>query len=130
MTNRSPQPSATCQPYGMVRAGSGEVVVDVADAAVTRLLELLERRPSLFGPLGRASGHGGSRGRHAAIVELLADPDVRGACTVHLSVEDAVQLATEIIAAATPNHSPGLARISVGGRGKNETTDHVGKDAR
>jgi hypothetical protein len=58
MTNRSPQPPATCQPYGMVRAGSGEVVV------------------------------------------------------------------------ATPNHSPSLTRISVGGRGKNETTDQEGKDAR
>jgi hypothetical protein len=68
--------------------------------------------------------------RHRAIIALRDDRSIRDACTVHLSVEDAVQLATEIIAAATPNHSPGLARISVGGRGKNETTDHVGKDAR
>jgi hypothetical protein len=29
----------------MVRAGSGEVVVDVTDAALTRLLELLDRPP-------------------------------------------------------------------------------------
>lgn len=111
------------------------MLLDVVDAALTRLVELLERRPQLLGSLASAS-HSASnvtsragRYRLDALLELRADPHVRDACTVHLSLEDAVQLATEIIAAASPDHSPGRSRVSVSGRGKNETTDHR-KDVR
>lgn len=128
MTNRAPQPLRQCQPYGAVRPSDGEVILDVGDAALTRIVELIDRRPHLLATLADAANHR-RLSRHAALMELLADPDIRQATTVHLSVEDAVELATEIIAAATPAPSPGRAR-AVGGRAHDETTDQERKAAR
>lgn len=131
MTNQAAQPPQRmrqCQPYGTVSPGVDEVILDVVTQAVTRLVELLERRPSLFGELGDASSPG--RPRRGALAALLADPDVRAACTVHLSVEDAVELATEIIDAATPEPSPGRARSAVSGSTHDKTTDHTRKATR
>lgn len=129
MTNRAAQAPEQRQPYGAVRPGPDGVILDVVDAALTRLVELLDRRPFLIAELYDAANARG-QDRRRRITALLADAHVRAACTVHLSVEDAVELAAEIIDAATPEPSPGRARGAVGGRAHDKTTDHTRKAPR
>lgn len=104
MTNRSSPPPPPAPLHGTVRPDDGEILVDVTDAALTRLVELIRWHPGLLGALARASGHSGPA-RLGVVLDLRADPDVRAACTVRLSREDAAELAAElaaaIIAAAT-----------------------------
>jgi hypothetical protein len=103
MTDRpTPPPSPI---YGVARPDRGDVVIDVSDAAISRLVELLLRRPSLLGTLGDACAPTGRR-RHLAIAALRADRDVRATCTVRLEVGVAVDLAASIIAAAAPDVAP------------------------
>lgn len=86
-------------PYGVARHDPDGVVIDVTDAAITRLVELLNRRPSILADLADAAS---GRHRHDALAALLHDPAVREAATCRLSVADAVDLAASVIAAAAP----------------------------
>jgi hypothetical protein len=84
----------------------GHVLIDVTDAAVTRLVRLLADRPSLTWTLDRAAGRGPAEGpavaalRRAAVAELAADRDVRAVCTARLSRAAATDLAAALIGAA------------------------------
>jgi hypothetical protein len=95
--------------YGVARPDRGDVVIDVTDAAITRLIELLLRCPWIVAALSDVTTPPGRR-RHAALAALREDPDVRAACAVRLTIPDAVELAAAIIAAASPDYSPADAR--------------------
>lgn len=106
-------PPAASPLYGVVRALDGDVVIDTADAALARLVELLTRRPHLLGTLADASNPDSSH-RRAAVAELREDLDVHASCVVRLGVPDAVQLAAQIITAASPDNPNGAGRVGGG----------------
>lgn len=116
MTDQPPQPPPI---YGMARPEDGAVVLDVTDAALARLVDLLARRPTLMRALVDAT-----RPVYPDAVDarraLRDDPDVRAACTIRLEVPDAVDLAASLIACASPT-TPSL-RPRVGARAERGTT--------
>lgn len=115
--------------YGVVRADAGTVVIDTADAALARLVEILDRRPSLLASLADASYHAGTY-RPSALASLRADPDVRAAFSMRLDVDDATRLATAIITAASTPGSPGPAAVRAVGGGADRSANPPGRTPR
>jgi hypothetical protein len=88
--------------YGVAPSPGGGVDLDVTDAALTRLVDLLDTHPHVFARLAVATDPQarGAR-RQVAVAALRADRNLRAACLVHLDVDDAVALATDLITAAS-----------------------------